>query len=115
MVAIFHIIVKGALEIIIKLSTEDREWKEFDALRNEYYDPRKEGKLTSDKDWELTEGILSFKDYLAEMVSDEIVTRLINNDNNPSIEINTNFDLDWGNLVRADDMYVDELAEFEYC
>ena len=116
MVAIFHVIVKGIFEIICNVSTENKSWKVFDAARNEYYDSRKDGKLTDDKDWELTEAILGFKDYLVDEINHEILCRILDNDTsnaNPNIKV---YPVEYEKQYpfTADDIKVEELEEWEY-
>lgn len=117
MVAIFHIIVKNLLEVIYTVSTENENWKAFDAARNEYYDLRKDGKFTDDKDWELTESILAFKDYLVDEINHEILMRVFDNDTPsvlaPNIRI---YPLEYEQQYpfTAEDVKVEELEEWEY-
>ena len=117
MVAIFHIIVKNLFEVIYTVSTENENWKAFDTARNEYYDLRKDGKLTGDKDWELTENILDFKDYLVDEINHEILLRVFDNDTPsilaPNIRI---YPLEYERQYpfTADDITVKELEEWEY-
>ena len=118
MVAIFHIIVhlfgQDVFKGIINLSTDDEKWQEFNALREEYYSLERKGQLTNDTDWELSEAILCFKDYLAIKVNDEIIGRAINNNDNPSINLDLATTYTFPEIITANDIWCEELEEWEY-